>query len=169
MYLVVAGVWLLYMDVWLILVEKYFEQTPTIANITYMWTDDCDDSVSCIPDLSWSIFLTKDTHSSPVRWRCGCLSWAPILTKILPSNLLCRVQWRVILYREISRVYSICILQLWGGHWNVSLKSTPPCRVYNMTKLRPGRLYDTFSSNGRYNAKFISVSTSDIKTNFNDI
>ena len=48
-----------------------------------------------------------DTHSSPVRARYGCLSWVLSLTDVLSSKLLCWVQYRVILYRDISGVYSI--------------------------------------------------------------
>ena len=49
----------------------------------------------------------KDTHSLPVRTTYGCLSWVPSLTEVLSTNLLCCVQYGVILYRDLSRVYSI--------------------------------------------------------------
>ena len=55
----------------------------------------------CIPDTSRSLFsvqLTKYIHSSPAR-----------VTEVLPSDLLCCVQYRAILYHTISRVYNIDI------------------------------------------------------------
>ena len=64
--------------------------------------------IQCAPDISRSIFsksLTKDTHSSPHRTSYGCLSWISSLIEVLPPNLLCCVQYRIILYRDISRVY----------------------------------------------------------------
>ena len=44
----------------------------------------------------------KDTHSSPVRAMCGCLSWVRSVTKVLPLKLFSCVRYRVIWYREIS-------------------------------------------------------------------
>ena len=68
-------------------------------------------------------WLTKNTHRSPVMAKYTGLSWVLSLAEILPSNLLCCVQCRFMLYRVISRaiVYIIakmvvlcCILEL---HW----------------------------------------------------
>ena len=66
--------------------------------------------IQCAPDISrftFSKYPTKNTHRSPYQASYGCLSRVPSLTEVLSSNLLCCVQYRVILYREISRVYSI--------------------------------------------------------------
>ena len=38
--------------------------------------------------------LPRDTHSSPVRARYGCLSWDLVLAKALPLNLMYCVQYR---------------------------------------------------------------------------
>ena len=51
----------------------------------------------------------ENTHSSSIKVRYGYLSWVSSLTKCLPSNLLCCVQYCVILYCDISRVYSIML------------------------------------------------------------
>ena len=89
---------------------------------TYRQYTPVERPVQCAPDILWSIFsklLTKDTHSSPVRARYDCLSWVPNLTEVLPSNLLCGVQYRVILYCDISRVYSaVWVLAI--THWKCS-------------------------------------------------
>ena len=39
----------------------------------------------------------------------GCLMWVPRLAKVLHLNLLCGVQYLVILYRDVSRVYSMSL------------------------------------------------------------
>ena len=78
-----------------------------ILNMTR--TDDLV-AVWCAPNISRSIsskWLPKDIHSSLLRARYGCLSWVPSLTEVLPWNLLCYVQHRVILHRDRLRVYSI--------------------------------------------------------------
>ena len=52
----------------------------------------------------------NNSRKTPIdRPRYGCLSWVPSLTEILPSNLLRSVQYRVVLYLDISRVYSLWI------------------------------------------------------------
>ena len=64
-------------------------------------------TLQCTPDISRSLFLhqlTEDSHSSPVRAVYGCLSWVRSLAEVLSSKLLYCVQYRVILYRDISRV-----------------------------------------------------------------
>ena len=40
-------------------------------------------------------WFTKDSHSSPVRAKYGCLSWVRSLAEVLPLNLLHCAQYRV--------------------------------------------------------------------------
>ena len=70
-------------------------------------------------------FLTKDTHSSPVRARYGCISWVLSLTECLPSNSLCGVQYSVILYRDISSAYSTVLIVACQD-----VKVTPPVTLW---------------------------------------
>ena len=51
--------------------------------------------------------LSKDSHSSPFRSRYGCLRELEVWPKLCLRTLLCSVQVRVILCRDISRVYNI--------------------------------------------------------------
>ena len=48
-----------------------------------------------------SLFSPNNSRKTPVRTRYACLPWVPSLTKVLPSNLLCCLQYRVILYHDI--------------------------------------------------------------------
>ena len=48
----------------------------------------------------------RSTQSSPGRAKYGCLSWVRRMTSVLLSKLLCCVQYRVILHRDMSGVYS---------------------------------------------------------------
>ena len=49
---------------------------------------------------------TTDTHGSPIRVRYGCISWVQCVAEISHSKMWCCGQYRAILYRDISRVYS---------------------------------------------------------------
>ena len=55
----------------------------------------------------------KNTQGSHVWARYNCFSWVSSLTKVLHLNLLCCVQYRVILYHDISWVYNM----YW--HWYI--------------------------------------------------
>ena len=48
----------------------------------------------------------RDTHISPVGESYGCLPWDASVTEVLPSNLAHCMRYRVIWYRETSRLYS---------------------------------------------------------------
>ena len=51
---------------------------------------------------------THETHPIARPWRrgMGCSSWMQSLTGVLPLQLLCHAQYRVVYNRDISRVYS---------------------------------------------------------------
>ena len=73
-------------------------QIPSIAVITVLSRYI---AVYFLP--SW---LPRDTHSSPVRARYGCLSGNLSLTEDLPSNSVWYARYRVMWYCDISRFYS---------------------------------------------------------------
>ena len=84
----------------------------------------------------WSPNNSRKTPIDHPRY--GCLSWVSSLTEILPSNLLRSVQYRVVLYLDISRVYSIWItsrylakISLHHGLLSICLLvRRPKCREY---------------------------------------
>ena len=83
--------------------------------------------LQCAPDISRSLFskeLMKDTHGAPVRAGYGCLWRVRNKTKVLPSKLLYLMQHRVVLYRDLLRVYSTWS---WSSH---HLVQRWPERVY---------------------------------------
>ena len=57
--------------------------------------------VTFFPNHSW-----KTSIALPVKERYVCLSRVWSLTEVLPSKLLCWVQYLLILYCDISRVFS---------------------------------------------------------------
>ena len=54
----------------------------------------------------YSSNLRKTATAHALGRGYGCLLWVRILVKVLPSRLLSCVQYRFILHRDISRVYS---------------------------------------------------------------
>ena len=82
-------------------------------------------SVQCVPDISRAIFCKLLTKDSPLRARYCCLSWVLSLTAVLPPNLLCCVQYHVMLYsvtclQRPPNGILLCLLQqklLVGVHW----------------------------------------------------
>ena len=66
----------------------------------------------------------RDTPSSPVRARYGCLSWDLSLTEVLPLNLVCCTWYCLIWSCNISRFYSIRIAI-------IKMRQSWPSYLYN--------------------------------------
>ena len=62
------------------------------------------------------LFSPNNSRETPIARPLGRLSWDPSLTEVLPSNLVYCVQYRVIWYRNISKVYSIKIRRIPRPH-----------------------------------------------------
>ena len=97
----------------------------------------------------------KNIQGSPVWARYSCFSWVPSLTKVLHLILLCCVQYRVILYHDISWIYNMY------RHWYIR-KPTTWALIYSGSKIQleitvcrpkyqvPGQLYGTNSLTGEW-------------------
>ena len=69
-------------------------------------------TTQCALPIYRGLFSPNNSRKTPItrpKVRYGCLSWVPSLIEVLPSNLLFCAQYRVILLRDISRVY----VQIW--------------------------------------------------------
>ena len=76
--------------------------TTCVATCVSLWPSGHHDTVR-------SRYVTVTFPPITHGWRAsyGCLPWVRSLAEVLPSKLLYCMQYRVIFYRDISRVYSI--------------------------------------------------------------